>query len=136
MVEYFLLEQLHSAVGEGEYIEKIQYSPYEKCNVLMLTGVCDVFPFMRVHILLETLQQYFWYIPILALYPGEFDGHHMKLFNRLQPTFMLIDESKRSKTETILFNIDIRIPSIRTRPLFFVSLPKCSIPISVSTVRT
>jgi hypothetical protein len=81
----FLLEQLHSAVGEGEYIEKIQYSPHEKGDVLMLTGVGDVFPFMRIHTLLEALQPYFSDIPILVLYPGEFDGHHLKLFNRLQP---------------------------------------------------
>lgn len=81
----FLLEQLHSTIGEGEYIEKIQYSPHQKGDVLMLTGVGDVFPFMRVHTLLEALQPYFSDIPILVLYPGEFDGHHLKLFNRLQP---------------------------------------------------
>lgn len=81
----FLLEQLHSAIGEGEFINKIQYSPHEKGDVLMLTGVGDVFPFMRVHALLEALQPYFSDIPILVMYPGEFDGHHLKLFNRLQP---------------------------------------------------
>lgn len=81
----FLLEQLHSAIGEGEFIGKIQYSPHEKGDVLMLTGVGDVFPFMRVHALLEALQPYFSDIPILVMYPGEFDGHQLKLFNRLQP---------------------------------------------------
>lgn len=81
----FLLEQLHSAVGEGEFIEKMQYEPHEKGDVLMLTGVGDVFPFMRVHTLLEALQPYFSDVPILVLYPGEFDGHHLKLFNRLVP---------------------------------------------------
>ncbi len=81
----FLLEQLHSAIGEGEYIEKIQYSPHAVGDVLMLTGVGDVFPFMRVHTLLEALQPYFSDVPILVMYPGEFDGHHLKLFNRLQP---------------------------------------------------
>ena len=83
--EIFLLEQLHSAIGEDEFIEKIQYSPHEKGDILLLTGVGDVFPFMRVHSLLEALQPYFSDIPILVLYPGEFDGHHLKLFNRLQP---------------------------------------------------
>ena len=34
----YLLEQLHSAVGEGEFIEKIQYEPHEPGDVLMLTG--------------------------------------------------------------------------------------------------
>jgi hypothetical protein len=81
----FLLEQLHSAIGDSEFIDKIQYSPHEKGDVLMLTGVGDVFPFMRVHILLEALQPYFSDVPILVMYPGEFDGHHLKLFNRLQP---------------------------------------------------
>ena len=83
--QVFLLEQLHSAVGEGEYIDMIQYSPHQKGDILLLTGVGDVFPFMRVHTLLEALQPYFSDIPILVLYPGEFDGHHLKLFNRLQP---------------------------------------------------
>lgn len=81
----FLLEQLHAAIGEGEFLNKIQYSPHKKGDVLMLTGVGDVFPFMRVHALLEALQPYFSDIPILVMYPGEFDGHHLRLFNRLQP---------------------------------------------------
>ena len=81
----FLLEQLHSAIGEGEFIEKIQYAPHQRGDVLMLTGVGDVFPFMRVHSLLEALQPYFSDIPILVMYPGEFDGHYLKLFGRLTP---------------------------------------------------
>ena len=80
------LEQLHSAIGEGEYIEKMQYSPHNKEDVLMLTGVGDVFPFMRVHTLLEALQPHFSDIPILVMYPGKFDGHQLKLFDRLQPS--------------------------------------------------
>ena len=81
----FLLDQLHSAIGEGEFIEKIQYEPHQKGDVLMLTGVGDVFPFMRVHVLLEALQPYFSDIPIVVMYPGDYDGHSLKLFNRLQP---------------------------------------------------
>ncbi len=82
----FLLEQLHSAIGEGEFIEKIQYSPHRRGeDVLLLTGVGDVFPFMRVHTLLEALQPYFSDIPILVMYPGEYDGHYLKLFGTLTP---------------------------------------------------
>ena len=85
-VGIFLLEQLHSAIGEGEYIDKIQYAPHQRGrDILMLTGVGDVFPFMRVHSLLEALQPYFSDIPILLMYPGEFDGHQLRLFNLLQP---------------------------------------------------
>lgn len=81
----YLLEQLHSAIGEGEFIEKIKYEPHQYGDVLMITGVGDVFPFMRVHSLLEALQPYFSDIPILVMYPGEFDGHYLKLFGKLTP---------------------------------------------------
>ena len=80
----FLLEQLHSAIGEEEFIDKIQYEPHQEKDVLMLTGVGAVFPFMRIHALLEALQPHFSDVPILVMYPGEFDGRHVKLFNRLQ----------------------------------------------------
>ena len=81
----FLLEQLHSAIGEGEFIEKIQYEPHRPGDVLMLTGVGDVFPFMRVHSLLEALQPHFSDIPILVMYPGTFDGSYVRLFDKLTP---------------------------------------------------
>lgn len=81
----FLLEQLHSAIGEGEFIEKIQYASHELGDVLMLTGVGDVFPFMRVHSLLEALQPHFSDIPILVMYPGTFDGSYVRLFDKLTP---------------------------------------------------
>lgn len=81
----FLLEQLHSAIGEGEFIEKIQYEPHRPGDVLLLTGVGDAFPFMRVHSLLEALQPHFSDIPILVMYPGTFDGSYVRLFDRLTP---------------------------------------------------
>ena len=80
----YLLEQLNSAITNGEFAEKIQYKPHAKGDVLMLTGVGEVFPFVRIHNLLEALQPYFSDIPIVVMYPGEFDGYHMKLFNRLR----------------------------------------------------
>lgn len=80
----FLLEQLHLAVGEQEFIDKIKYGPHKVGDVLMITGVGEVFPFMRVHSILEALQPHFSDIPILVMYPGKFDGHSLKLFNRLE----------------------------------------------------
>lgn len=81
----FLLDQLHIAVSENDFIDKIQYSPHKQGDVLMLTGVGDAFPFIRVHSLLEALQPRFSDIPILVMYPGEFTGHQLRLFNRLKP---------------------------------------------------
>ncbi len=81
----FLLEQLHSTVGESEFIEKIKYAPHQIGDILLLTGVGDVFPFMRVHSLLEALQPHFSDVPILVMYPGVFDGNYLKLFDKLPP---------------------------------------------------
>lgn len=81
----FLLEQLHSAIGEGEFVNTLSYQEYEPGDVLILTGVGQVFPFMRIHKLLEALQPYFPNTPILVMYPGTFDGRCVKLFGRLQP---------------------------------------------------
>ncbi len=81
----FLLEQMHSIATTAAFVEKIQYEPHDRGDVLLITGVGEVFPFMRIHSLLEALQPHFSDIPILVLYPGVFDGHHVKLFDKLQP---------------------------------------------------
>ena len=82
----YLLEQLHSAVGEDEFIDKMRekYQP-ETGDVMLLTGVGDVFPFMRVHKMLEAMQPFFSEIPILVMYPGVFDGNYLRLFDKLPP---------------------------------------------------
>ncbi len=80
----FLLKQLY-AIKEL-LIKKILEPKLKTGNVLLLTGVGDVFPFMRVHTLLEALQPECPNIPILVMYPGEFNGYQLKLFNRLQPS--------------------------------------------------
>ena len=49
----------------------------------MITGVGEVFPFIRVHDLLNAMQPEFPDVPILVFYPGSFDGRSMQLFNRL-----------------------------------------------------
>lgn len=83
----FVLEQLHSAVRENEFIAKMQevIGNTNTGDVILLTGVGDVFPFMRVHKMLEAMQPYFSEVPILVMYPGTFDGSSVKLFDKLTP---------------------------------------------------
>ena len=81
----FLLEQLQAFATPDAFVEKMQYSPHRQGDVLLLTGVGDVFPFMRVHALLEALQPHFSDIPILVMYPGTFDKSALRLFDRLTP---------------------------------------------------
>lgn len=80
-----LQKMIEKSVSVQAYVEKICAEGSEKGDVLLLTGVGDVFPFMRIHMLLEALQPRVGSVPILVMYPGTFDGRHVKLFDRLAP---------------------------------------------------
>ena len=60
-----------------------EYGELKTGDVMIITGVGDAFPFMRVHKMLEAMQPYFSDIPILVMYPGTFDGNYVRLFDRL-----------------------------------------------------
>ena len=79
----FLLTQLEKGILVDLYVDKICKDSFEDDEVLFLTGVGDVFPFMRIHKLLEALQPKVGATPILVMYPGTFDGRYVKLFERL-----------------------------------------------------
>ena len=67
------------------FSDKMQYGPHKKGDVLLLSGIGEVYPFMRVHSLLEELQTSYDDIPIVVLYPGSFDGRSLILFNEFTP---------------------------------------------------
>lgn len=77
--------QLEKAVPVQSYVNLICGDALESGDVLLLTGVGDVFPFMRIHKLLEALQPKVGNVPILVMYPGTFDGRYVKLFDKLTP---------------------------------------------------
>ena len=81
----YLLTELHQDIDTTAYVDRIDYPDHEQGDVVLLTGVGEVFPFMRIHALLEALQPRFTGIPIVVLYPGDYDGHHVKLFGKLPP---------------------------------------------------
>ena len=82
----FIKKQFVKSCDAKIFAAKMQYDNHQPGkDVILISGVGKVFPFMRVHGLLEAMQPLFNDIPILVLYPGEFDGHYVKLFNRLKP---------------------------------------------------
>lgn len=81
----FLFNKLQGFAGNKAFVSKMQYSPHNSGDVVLLTGVGAVFPFMRVHSLLEALQPAISDVPILVMYPGKYDGRFVKLFDRLEP---------------------------------------------------
>jgi hypothetical protein len=83
--KYYLLQNLEKFANNKSFVEMMQYEPHEPGDVLLLTGVGEVFPFMRIHSLLEALQPKFPDIPILVMYPGKYDGRFVRLFDTLEP---------------------------------------------------
>jgi hypothetical protein len=77
----YLLTSLQSIAKPQAFLEKMKYEPRERGkDVLFLTGVGKVYPFMRSHIMLSAMQKMFTDIPILMFYPGLFNGQDLNLF--------------------------------------------------------
>ena len=77
----YLLAQIQKIATPEAFLAKMQYEPHERGDVLFLTGVGKVYPFMRAHNMLDCMQQAFADIPIVMFYPGEFNGQSLSLFN-------------------------------------------------------
>ena len=80
----FLERQFEKTCNSEVFAKKIVDIFVDSNDLLLITGVAKVFPFMRVHALLNALQENFNKKPIVVLYPGTFDGHYVKLFNKLK----------------------------------------------------
>ena len=78
-----LLETLRNIASTDAFLNKMKYEPHE-CgkDVLFLTGVGKVYPFMRSHIMLNAMQKAFSDIPIIMFYPGTFNGKDLNLFDK------------------------------------------------------
>lgn len=77
-----LAEQLQKVATPEAFVEKMQYEPHQKGDVLLITGIGKVYPFMRSHKILDNIQHIFADIPVLMLYPGTFDGQDLRLFGK------------------------------------------------------
>lgn len=78
----FLQEKLANVATAEAFVEKMRYEPHEKGDILLITGVGKVYPFMRSHKILDNIQHIFGDIPVLMLYPGTFDGQDLGLFGK------------------------------------------------------
>ena len=76
----YLLDQLQKIATAEAFVEKMKYEPHKYGDVLLISGVGKVYPFMRSHKILDNIQHIFADIPVLMLYPGTFDGQDLCLF--------------------------------------------------------
>ena len=92
LIEYNLYHVFLSICDDKRITDRVAQQEEKKGKqfildqmVILITGVGEAFPFIRVHALLEAMQPYFSDVPVLVMYPGTFDGHNVILFNKLEP---------------------------------------------------
>lgn len=78
----YLLSQLQKIATQEAFLSRMKYEPHGRGDVLFLTGIGKVYPFMRSHKMLDSMQQVFSDIPIVMFYPGEFNGQSLSLFDK------------------------------------------------------
>lgn len=78
----FLKEKLENVATPEAFVEKMKYEPHQKGDIMLISGIGKVYPFMRSHKILDNIQHIFSDIPVLMLYPGKFDGQDLDLFGR------------------------------------------------------
>ena len=78
----FILAQLQKTASPQAFVERMKYEPHRAGDILLITGVGKVYPFMRSHIILDNIQHLFADIPVLMLYPGVYNGQDLELFGK------------------------------------------------------
>lgn len=78
-----LLKQIQRIVTPEAYVSAMDWQPHSPGDVLLITGVGEVYPFIRVHTILNNMQSMFRDVPIVVAYPGTFDGGSLSLFGKL-----------------------------------------------------
>jgi|SRR5690625_1722963 len=68
----------------------------EDHNVVLITGVGKVYPFVRSHNILNNLQEVLDKTPVILFFPGEYDGASLQLFSKFKDdnyyrAFRLVD---------------------------------------------
>lgn len=79
----YQLKQLQKICSPEAFAAELEYEPHRPGDVLLLTGVGEVYPFLRVHALLNNMHAQFGDIPVVTAYPGTFNGQTFSLFNSL-----------------------------------------------------
>lgn len=78
----YLLSQLQKIATPDAFLGRMNYTPHVKGqDVLFMTGIGKIHPFMRSHKMLDSMQHIFEDIPVVMFYPGTFNGQSLNLFN-------------------------------------------------------
>ena len=79
-----LLARMQKIATPEVFVKTMDYRPHDPGrDVLLITGVGMVYPFVRAHAILENAQHLFEDIPVVLMYPGRYDGQELHLFDRI-----------------------------------------------------
>lgn len=79
-----LLVRMQKIATPEAFVQAMDYEPHKPgSDVLLVTGVGKVYPFVRAHSILENAQHVFADVPVVLLYPGKYDGAQLHLFNSI-----------------------------------------------------
>ncbi len=76
-----LFEALANIASPDAYIARMEYDQ-KPGDVVFITGVGKVYPFMRSHNILNNLFHVLDRVPVIMFFPGTYDGQSLRLFNR------------------------------------------------------
>lgn len=75
-----LLSQLRRTASLDEFAQAMDYCPHQAGDVLLITGIGEVYPLVRLHAMLDNIQHLFADLPLVVAYPGVYDGSSLRLF--------------------------------------------------------
>lgn len=78
----YLKEQLKKVASPEAFAKKMEYEPHRHGDIVIITGVGEIYPFLRVHSFLESIQHMFEDVPVVVMYPGKYGGQTLVLFNK------------------------------------------------------
>lgn len=75
------VRQLQRVATPELFAQALDYEDHQSGDVLLISGVGEVYPFLRAHVLLDNIQHLFSDIPVVLAYPGKYDGQSFSLFS-------------------------------------------------------
>lgn len=79
----YILNAVTPFITAEMYAKKITEES-EGYDVIFITGIGKIYPFMRSHNILNSLQQFLNKKPIVVFYPGGYSGQDLTLFKRFK----------------------------------------------------
>lgn len=78
----FMLAQIQRVAPPEAYVNQMKYEGHRHGDVVLITGVGRVYPYMRSHNILNNLQHVFDDVPVILFYPGQYTGQSLNLFEK------------------------------------------------------